>query len=126
MLSASAVHVTEVTASLMVVLPSVTGVGSVVLVDVAVQPGTSLTDRKANGCSAGMVTVTAVVPAVSDSVGTRKVSLIASSPADASDGLTETCADAMPAPAARAMAVSETVVITRRQRRARGVVDIVI
>src|SRR6478752_9932109 len=122
----SAVHVTEVTASLIVVLPSVTGVGSVVLVATAVQPGTSFTDRKANGCSAGRVTVTAVVPAVSDSVGTRKVSLIASSPAVASDGLTETCADAMPAPATRAMAVSETVLTTRRHLRTRGVVDIVI
>src|SRR6478735_1994396 len=121
----SAVQVTEVTASLIVVSPSVTGAGNVVLVGVTVQPGTALTETKANGWSVGMVTVTAVVPAVGDSFGTRNVSLV-KSPAATSPGLTVTCAAATPAPATRATAVSEMVVITRRQRRTRGVVDIVI
>ena len=41
---ASAVQVTEVTASLMVMSPSVTGAGRVVVVGVTVQPGTALTE----------------------------------------------------------------------------------
>src|SRR5664279_18106 len=119
LLPGSAVQVTEVTSSLTVKSPSVTGVGNVILVGVTVQPGNGLTATSANGWSAGMVTVTPTVLAVSDSVGTRKVNVV-ESPAAAVEGSTVTCAAATPAPATRVRAAKVTVVITRRHRRPRG------
>src|SRR6478735_8180537 len=72
-----------------------------------------------------MVTVSATVPAVADSLGTRKVSL-AKLPAATSDGLTLTCAAAMPAPASRPTAVRERTAMPRRHRGARELVVMVV
>ena len=98
------------------------GRGNAVFVGATDQPGTAFTETKANGESVGSAIVRPTVPAVGDSLGTRKVSLV-KPPALASDGFTDTCAEATPAPATRAIAVNDRVVMTRRQRGARGLVD---
>jgi hypothetical protein len=51
------------------------GVDSLAFVTVAVQPWTGSTETDASGVLSGSVTTRDVVPAVSDSFGTRKVSL---------------------------------------------------
>jgi hypothetical protein len=66
---------------------------------VAVQPGRGWTRREAIAASSGIWMRSETVLAVSLSLGTRKVSL-PKPPGAASDDETETCAEAMPLPAA--------------------------
>src|ERR1700712_2479897 len=74
---ASAVQVMLLTAWVMVALSSSeTGVLSFDVVALAVQPGSFLTETEANGWSVGKFTVTLMVLAFADSLGTRKVSLV--------------------------------------------------
>ena len=73
-----ACQVTVRATSVRVVPLMVTGVVSGALVTVAVQPGTGLVLTSRNGLSCGRVTFTLTVPAVSDSLGTRKVSWLTS------------------------------------------------
>jgi hypothetical protein len=69
----AAVQVTDVTASVTVRPCRSSGGSSGARVSVAVQPGRGVVRTDVIGCSAGSVTRRATVPAVSDSVGTRKV-----------------------------------------------------
>ncbi len=62
-----------------------------------VQPSIGLTDTDVKGVSDGRVTVSLVVLAVWDSLGTRNVSW-EKPPSDVESGVTPTCADAAPAP----------------------------
>ena len=66
-----AVQVTVRTASLTVRSPTWTGGVSAAFVMVAVQPGTGVVRTLLSGWSAGSVTSSFTVPAVSDSLGTR-------------------------------------------------------
>src|SRR4051794_30332130 len=94
---AVAVHVTVPTA-LSRVKPSsvVTGLASLRSVVATCQPGWIWTLTSPNGASAGRVTVSFTVLAVSDSVGTRKTSL-PKPPGAASGDDTTTWAEAGPA-----------------------------
>jgi hypothetical protein len=95
--AASAVQVT-VAAALVILAPStVTGAGRAASVIFAVQPSMGLTETDVNGVAVGSVTVTLVVLAVSDSLGTRKVSC-EKPPAEVDAGSTWTWADAEPTP----------------------------
>jgi hypothetical protein len=73
--SALAVQVIFVTASVIGVPCASIGWASFDLTAAMVQPATGLSDTEANGVSAGRLTSTLVVPAVSDSFGTRNVTL---------------------------------------------------
>ena len=66
-----AVQVTVRTASLIVRSPTCTGGLSAAFVMVAVQPATGVVRTLLSGWSAGSVTSSFTVPAVSDSLGTR-------------------------------------------------------
>jgi hypothetical protein len=95
-----AVQVISLTASVIVAPSASTGGFSVLVVVVAVQPGTGLTLTNASGVSVGDCTRRLVVEAVSLSVGTRKVTS-PNPPGAASGELTETCAEATPTPRAK-------------------------
>ena len=111
--AASAVHVT-VEAALVIVAPStVTGAGSFASATLAVQPSMGLTETEVNGVPVGRVTVSLVVLAVSDSLGTLKVSW-ENPPADVEAGSTWTWAEAAPTPRAmRPAAAARTVTVFR-------------
>ena len=68
-----AVHVTVVTAWVIWAPSRSIGWGSTPLVTTASQPGWGVVRAEVIGWSTGKVTSTFVVPAVSDSLGTRKV-----------------------------------------------------
>ncbi len=72
----SAVQVTSTGASVMVASSVFTGVSSFSVVTLAVQPGTGSVERLEKGASFGRSTVTLVVVAVADSVGTLKVNVL--------------------------------------------------
>src|SRR3712207_1396321 len=67
----SAVQVTVLTASVMVRSPTATGAARAASVIDAVQPGTGEVRTLEIGWSAGSLTSSLTVPAVSDSLGTR-------------------------------------------------------
>jgi hypothetical protein len=69
-----AVQVTVRTASVSVRSPTSTGSGSVTSSTLTSQPACGFGETLANGASAGSVTRSWVVAAVSDSLGTRKTS----------------------------------------------------
>ena len=73
---ASAVQVIFVTASVMSPSSDLIGVASLVFSVTAVQPGSGLVETDAIGWSAGRVTSSLVVFALSFSLGTRKVTLV--------------------------------------------------
>lgn len=97
----SAVHVIVRGASVSLRSLAVTTSGSCAVVTFAVQPGTGRTETVASGRSCGRVTTSSVVDAVSDSLGTRKVSA-AYPPEAVASGVTRTCAEAGSAVAAAA------------------------
>jgi hypothetical protein len=73
---ASAVQTTAVGASVIVVPSRSTGSGRAPRSTTAVHPGSGLVRTEVSGVSVGSSTGSATVPAVSDSVGTRKVSWV--------------------------------------------------
>src|SRR3954454_4920709 len=92
----TAVQVT-VRAALVMVVPSVVmGFGSGASVTVTFQPVTGLTLTNANGVSWGSCTASLTVPALPDSLGTRKLSWL-NDPAVGLSALTLTWASAVPA-----------------------------
>lgn len=110
------VQVTEVTALEILASPTCTGAASVVSVAALVQPGLTWALTRANGRSLGSVTVSLMVLAVSDSVGTRNTSF-ARPPGWASGDVTVTWADAGPAKVTAATTVSRLTAPAAHARR---------
>src|SRR5689334_7616838 len=104
----SAVQVTVRTALVMVVPSTSTAAGSFCCGALAVHPGTGLVATYRNGWLAGSVTATRTVPAVSDSLGTRRVRTL-KPPATGSSASTWTWAYAGSVPASSSPPASVTV-----------------
>ena len=117
--AASAVQV--MAAALVTVAPAtVTGAGRTASVILAVQPSIGLTETAVNGVPEGKVTVSSVVLAVGDSLGTLKVSC-EKPPADVEAGSTLRWAEAALTPKAmRPAAVARTVTVFQGTGACRG------
>ena len=115
----SAVQVTSLTASVSVVPYDSTGLASFAFVAAAVQPGTGLVLTYRNGVSCGSLTVSFTVPAVADSLGTRKVSAL-NPPLVGLSGVTRTWAEAVAAGSRASPAVASPASTSRDRRRRVG------
>ena len=110
---------TSLTASVRVVPYDSTGLASFDFVATAVQPGTGLVLTYRNGVSCGSLTESFTVPAVADSLGTRKVSAV-NPPAVGLSGVTRTWADAAGAGSATSPAVASPARTSRDRRHRFG------
>ena len=112
-----AVQVTDEGTLVRLKAPTLIGLGNVRSEVVIVHPGRDCTITSATGLAVGKSIVTFTVPAVSDSLGTRKEMRPISPPRTASGEVTATCAIAAPAVSTRDVVANAVAVSARRRHR---------